>query len=75
MACENVFVFQIENIGTRSEKGSPPLEYTDRTWSVRDDMARQRTGHPPSQAEAKKMKSLTLHTREVMTGVKGRGTK
>ena len=27
MARENVFVFQIENIGTPSEKGSPPLAY------------------------------------------------
>ena len=27
-----------------------------------DETARERTGHPPSYAEAKKMKSLTLHT-------------
>jgi len=27
MARENVFVFQIENIGTQAEKGSPPLQY------------------------------------------------
>ena len=27
-----------------------------------DEMVRERTGHPPSCAEAKKMKSLTLHT-------------
>ena len=27
------------------------------------EMAREMTGHPPSHAEAKKMKSLTLHTR------------
>ena len=28
-----------------------------------DETVRERTGHPPSYAEAKKMKSLTLHTR------------
>src|SRR6218665_2759757 len=27
-----------------------------------DETVRERTGHPPSYAEAKKMKSLTLHT-------------
>ena len=27
-----------------------------------DEMVRERTGHTPSYAEAKKMKSLTLHT-------------
>ena len=27
-----------------------------------DETARERTGHPPSYAEAKKMKSLSLHT-------------
>src|SRR6218665_134868 len=27
-----------------------------------DEMARERTGHPPTYAEAKKMKSTTLHT-------------
>jgi len=27
-----------------------------------DETVRKRTGHPPSDAEAKKMKSLTLHT-------------
>ena len=27
-----------------------------------DETVRDRTGHPPSYAEAKKMKSLTLHT-------------
>ena len=38
-------------------------EYTDRThcqWE--DEMVRERTGHLPSYAEAKKMKLLTLHT-------------
>src|SRR6218665_1801871 len=30
-----------------------------------DEMVRGRTGHPPSYAEAKKMKLLTLHTRDV----------
>ena len=27
-----------------------------------DETVRERTGHPPSYAEAKKMKSFTLHT-------------
>jgi len=27
-----------------------------------DETVRERTGHPPSYAEAKEMKSLTLHT-------------
>jgi len=27
MARDNVFVFQTENFGTRSENGSPPLTY------------------------------------------------
>jgi len=27
-----------------------------------DEMLRERTGHPPSFAEAKKMKSVALHT-------------
>jgi len=29
-----------------------------------DEMARERTGQPPSYTEAKKMKSLTLHTND-----------
>src|SRR6218665_455919 len=29
-----------------------------------DKMVRERTGHPPSYAEVKKMKSLTLHTHD-----------
>ena len=37
-------------------------EYIDRTLSVEDETVRERTGHPPSYAEAKKMKLLTLHT-------------
>jgi len=31
-----------------------------------DDTARERTGHPPSYTEAKKMKSLTLHTHSAL---------
>jgi len=31
-------------------------------YPVSDEMARERTGHLPLYAEAKKMKSLTLHT-------------
>src|SRR5688572_16269459 len=37
-------------------------EYTDRTLSVEDEMANERTDLLLSYAEAKKMKSLTLHT-------------
>src|SRR5688572_7056066 len=33
-----------------------------------DETARERTGHPPSYAEAKKMKSLTLHTQGCLLG-------
>jgi len=29
-----------------------------------DEMVREMTGHPPSFAEAKKVKSLTLHTQD-----------
>src|SRR5688572_5596168 len=35
---------------------------------MEDEMARQRTGHPPSYAEAKKMKSLTFHTHDCLSG-------
>jgi len=35
-------------------------EYTNCQWE--DEMVRERTGHPPSYAAAKKMKSVTLHT-------------
>jgi len=31
-------------------------------WQWEDETVRERTGHPPSYAEAKKMKSLALHT-------------
>jgi len=46
-------------------------EYTDRTLSMgrwdahchwEDETVSERTGHPPSYAEAKKTKSLTLHS-------------
>ena len=37
-------------------------EYADHTIQWEDQTVRERTGHPPSYAEAKKMKSLTLHT-------------
>ena len=33
-----------------------------------DETVRERTGHPPSYAEAKKMKSLTLHTHGCLLG-------
>ena len=36
-------------------------EYTDCQWE--DETVRERTGSPPSCAEAKKKKSLALHTR------------
>ena len=47
---------------------APPsqLSYMMSTLTVHcqwvDETVRKRTGHPPSYAEAKKMKSLTLHT-------------
>jgi len=37
-------------------------EYTDRTLSVGRRDGEGKTGHPPSFAEAKKIKSLTLDT-------------
>src|SRR6218665_2974700 len=37
-------------------------EHTDHMLSVDDETVRERTGHPPLYAGAKKMKSLTLHT-------------
>jgi len=46
-ARENVFIFKIKNIGTRSEKGSPPLAYTH-TWVGNHSV--YRGVHPPSEA-------------------------
>jgi len=34
-----------------------------------DETAGERTGHPPSYAEAKKMKLLTLHTQYCLRGI------